>query len=175
MTSFFDKLTLKMNGGKAKAPATARSLDPVAKFASSHGKPNVAQPALEEELLNSQRLDVDVYQDPVKIVVYALAPGVDPDAFDVILDEENDLLSIRGVRKRPEAAPPGGDHKDEGKFVQQECSWEPFFRKIVLPLEVDPVKAEAVFKKGVLIITLPILNVTEGRKLAVQEVLTRQP
>jgi len=173
MTSFFDKLSLRLNGGKQKAPP--RSFDRVAQFSPKKDQPNAPAAQNEEELLQSQRLDVDVFQDPARVIVYALAPGVDPNAFEVILDEENDVLSIRGVRKRPDVPPPPeGVKPEDGKFIEQECAWEPFFRKVVLPAEVDPVKAEAVFTKGVLIVTLPILRVAEGRKLVVSEVLSQK-
>jgi HSP20 family molecular chaperone IbpA len=175
MTSFFDKLSLKINGGKPK-PVAPRPIDRPSLPAPA-GKPDAPapQPVSEAELLESQRLDVDIYQDAERVVIIALAAGVDPEDFDVTLDEENDLLSIRGVRKRPDVAhhAEGGEHHEpEGKFLQQECKWEPFFRKVVLPAEVDVVKAEAVFRKGVLIVTLPVLKIAEGRKLPVTEVLT---
>jgi HSP20 family molecular chaperone IbpA len=173
MTSFFDKLSQKLTGGKGR-----RAPDPMAFFTADPKRPEPppAPPgtASEEEILQSQRLDVDVYQDPGQICIYALAAGVDPSDFDITLDEENDLLAIRGVRKRPD--PPKQEKAEAGellgKFVQEECSWEPFFRKIVLPGEVDIIKAEAVLRKGILIITLPLLRTTEGRKLKVTEILS---
>ncbi|SRR6266481_2931054 len=165
-SSFFDKLSVKLNGkgrdaaglGAAKKDAPA-SKDVKAAPASAAGE-------------DSQKLNVDVFQSPTEIVIYALAPGVDPADFEITLDEENDLLTIKGTMKRPQ--PPEGikDEKDaEVKAVQKECSWVPFFRKIILPAEVDVVGARAIFKKGVLTIVLPILNISAGRKLKVVEEL----
>src|SRR3989344_3368187 len=98
MTSFFDKLSSKLSGGKGRG----RAADPMAFFTAKPDpkappEPPPTEAPSEEELLQSQRLDVDVFQDAGRIIIYALAAGVDPDDFDITLDEENDLLSIRGV------------------------------------------------------------------------------
>ena len=169
MTSFFDKLNEKMNG-KGRQFTGSKSGGKSTPDAAPDEKKK-AQTVAEE--IESEKLNVDVYQSTVEVVIYALAAGVDPDDFAVILDEENDMLTIKGTRKRPVKHKKEEAGKEiEGKYVQEECIWMPFSRKIILPLEVDVVKAEAIFKKGVLIITLPILNVTEGRKLRVMETLT---
>ncbi len=181
MTSFFDKLSDKLNGTRR----AAFGLRPPERSAPSAAAKSAAKPVDEEELLDRQRLAIDIYQNIAEVTIYALAAGVEPEDFDITLDDESDVLTIRGVRKRPavkiaKAEDLGGRQASaadlEGKFIQQECVWEPFFRKVILPAEVDPVKAQAVFKKGVLIISLPILQVGVGRKLPVVEVLTtKQP
>ena len=171
MTSFLDKLNGKLNGGGHARPAMARLHEMrVAE------PPKMDTRAPEEEIMENQKLEVDVYQTPVEVIIYAQAAGVYPNEFDLTLDEENDVLVIRGTRQRPdETHRPLPGKEADGKFLQQECIWEPFYRKIILPVEVDVVKAEAVFKKGVLVITLPVLKVSEGRKLTVQEQLSVPP
>ncbi|OGY99534.1 MAG: hypothetical protein A2945_01600 [Candidatus Liptonbacteria bacterium RIFCSPLOWO2_01_FULL_52_25] len=171
MTSFFDKLTEKLNGkGKqAGGAAGGRRLlsDPAAEIQNEKEKESVAVE------LARERLDVDVYQSPSEVTIYALAAGVDLSKFDVILDEENDLLTIKGERKRPVRLKKGQTEKDlDGKYVTQECEWNSFVRKIILPMEVDIMKAEAVYKKGVLVVALPALKVAEGRHLKVTEALS---
>jgi HSP20 family molecular chaperone IbpA len=167
MTSFFDKLNGKLNtavNGKSYAGNGA------VKNAAADTTAVKASTIIDEAA--SQKLSVDVYQNPEEVIIYALAAGVDPGDFDVVIDEENDLITVRGERKRPARAKAVAGKDDLGKFLQQECEWNSFIRKIILPTEVDIVKAEAVFKKGVLVITLPILNISEGRKLKVVETLT---
>jgi HSP20 family molecular chaperone IbpA len=168
MTSFFDKLNNKLNtavNGKSSAGKGGAKNAADESAAASKAATIIDEAA-------SQKLFVDVYQNPEEITIYALAAGVDPGDFDVVIDEENDLITVRGERKRPARAKSVAGKDDLGKFLQQECEWNSFIRKIILPAEVDVVKAEAVFKKGVLVITLPILNVSEGRKLKVVEALS---
>jgi HSP20 family molecular chaperone IbpA len=169
MTSFFDKFNEKLNGKLKQSAAKAGAKDAAADFSKDKNK----QQLVTEEL-ESEKLLVDVYHNSLEVVIYALAAGVDPNDFDVTLDEENDMLTIKGARKRPlRRKKDEGMAKDpDGKFIEEGCSWTPFFRKIILPVEVDAVKAEAVFKKGVLIVSLPVLNITEGRKLTVVETLS---
>jgi HSP20 family molecular chaperone IbpA len=166
-TSFLDKLNGKLNG--RRPGATVRPMEQLLNKAAA-GAPAAKK---EEEVQTTQSLSVDVYQGPNEIILYALAAGVDPEAFDLTLDEENDVLTIRGSRKRTESEKQLAELKGgDGTFLQQECSWEPFYRKIILPAQVDVVKTEAVFRKGVLMVTLPILKSRDGRKLKVVEMLS---
>jgi HSP20 family molecular chaperone IbpA len=168
MTSFLDKLNGKLNG---RRPGGA--VRPMERLVSKTASATGATPKKEEELQATQSLSVDVYQGPNEIILYALAAGVDPEAFDLTLDEENDVLTIRGSRKRIESEKQLAELKGgDGTFLQQECSWEPFYRKVILPASVDVVRAEALFRKGVLVITLPILKTRDGRKLKVVEMLS---
>ena len=169
MTSFLEKLNEKLNGnGKGRHHVTPGAA--FQKVLASAPKP----PSLSDvETIEAARLNVDVYQSPKEVIIFALAAGVDPNDFEVLLDEENDMVTIRGTRKRPDdpnAVKPSEQKEPEGKYIQQECAWDTFYRKIILPAEVDVVQAEAVFKKGVLRIHLPILATTGGRKLKVTEI-----
>lgn len=50
----------------------------------------------------------------------------------------------------------GATHKGVGgEFSFEECVWGSFFRQIILPAEIDPNKAEAKTKDGVLMLRLP--------------------
>ncbi|MEK7608592.1 MAG: Hsp20/alpha crystallin family protein [Patescibacteria group bacterium] len=157
MTSFLEKLneklgktvtqTAKPEGGETAGPEVAR----------------------QEVFTKNTDLPADIYQNPTHIIVYIPAAGVHPQDFEVVLDEEHDLLTIRGLRTRPQDV--AGIEKDEdGHFISQECKWDSLFRKIILPAEVDPSRVEAIFTKGVLVIKLPILKPGEGVKLRVKEV-----
>lgn len=171
MTSFLDKLNGKLSG--RRPGAAVRPIERILDTTKTNGANTPAAPKKAEDLAAFQSLSVDVYQGPDEIILYALAAGVDPEAFDLTLDEENDVLTVRGARKRSESEKQLAEMKaGDGKFLQQECSWEPFYRKIVLPAPVDVVRAEAIFKKGVLMVTLPILKSRDGRKLKVVEMLS---
>jgi HSP20 family protein len=173
MTSFLDKLNSKIRRSAAETQRVPS--EHIATTPTSAVEAREVQTAPIEDLSNHEPLNLDVFQSPDGIVIFAQAGGVGPDDFDITLDEENDILTIRGVRKRPETAirtEGSGAVAADGKFILKEVSWAPFYRRLVLPTEVDVVKAEAVFKKGVLVITLPILKITEGRKLKVVEVLS---
>ncbi|MCK5357729.1 MAG: Hsp20 family protein, partial [Elusimicrobiales bacterium] len=45
------------------------------------------------------------------------------------------------------------------------CHWGPFYRQIILPQEVNVTEVEAKFKKGILILRLPLLRLQiNGKK-----------
>lgn len=175
MTSFLEKLNGKLNG-KGRPIGSVRDLpSKLDKLSDLKNKPTTDGPT-EEEITSSQRLNIDVYQSPKTIFVFAQAAGVDPADFDIVLDEENDALTIRGTCKRPDFEKTvNASGEPDGRFIAEECTWQPFYRKIVLPQEVDVVKTEAIFRKGVLMITLPILKPAEGRKLKVVEMMSVPP
>jgi HSP20 family protein len=105
------------------------------------------------------QLAVDVYQTPTEIVIQSTVAGVDPENLDIAITNES--VTIRGRRERFERV------KDEDYFYQ-ECYWGRFARSIILPQEVDPEKAVASLKNGVLSIHLPKLNREKIKKLRVK-------
>lgn len=107
------------------------------------------------------QLDVDILQTPSEIIVYAPMAGSDIQNLDVVMEEYNDVVTIRGGRERPEMV-----ETREQKWLVQECEWGSFFRQIILPREIDVSKIKAKFKKGVLILRLPFLEEKEGEEEA---------
>jgi HSP20 family molecular chaperone IbpA len=63
-----------------------------------------------------------------------------------------------------------GVNTEENKYLRQECQWGHFYRQIILPQEVNVNEIEAKFRKGVLILHLPLLRLqTKGKKkIAIQ-------
>lgn len=106
------------------------------------------------------QLNVDIYQTSSEIIIYAPMAGVDIENLDVVMEEENDVITIRGGKERPEL--PGRSEKE--KWLVQECEWGSFFRQIILPKEVDSSKITARFKRGVLVLNLPFLVEKEEKK-----------
>ena len=92
------------------------------------------------------QLLIDVYQDEKNIYVRSTIAGVDPKDLDISLN--NDLLTIRGSRKKEVDF-------DNFDYFYQECYWGSFSRSIILPVEVDQDKIQASLKNGVLTVKLP--------------------
>jgi len=105
------------------------------------------------------QLVVDVFQTDSEIIIQSPVAGIKPEDLDVSI--ENDILTIKGERKRPRTP-------ENKKELYQECWWGRFSRKIILPEEVDPEEISAVMKKGVLTIKLPIIHKEKERKIAVK-------
>ncbi|MBB5518618.1 Hsp20/alpha crystallin family protein [Amphiplicatus metriothermophilus] len=90
------------------------------------------------------RADVAESDDAFRISIDL--PGLDEKDIDVTLS--GDALTIRGERREER------EENEKGYFLH-ERSYGSFFRSIPLPPGVDPDRAKAEFKKGVLRITLP--------------------
>lgn len=105
---------------------------------------------------------VDVSETDDAIEVEAELPGVAEDDIDVqVIDN---VLTIRG-EKRSEH-----EEKKKGGYFVKERAYGSFARSIPLPFDVDPDTVEAVFKNGLLTLTLPKPPeaVKETRKIAIK-------
>lgn len=98
------------------------------------------------ELEEEGQLSVDVYQDDNNVIIKSTIAGVEPEDIDIAFD--NDLITIRGKRKRDLAV-------DEENYFYQECYWGSFSRSIILPVDIKEDKIKATIRNGVLTITLP--------------------
>lgn len=92
------------------------------------------------------QLSIDVYQTPNEIVVKSTIAGVKPEDIDISIN--NDMLTIRGRREMRETI-------KDSDYLYRECYWGLFSRSIILPVEIEPEKIEAVLENGVLTVTLP--------------------
>jgi HSP20 family protein len=96
------------------------------------------------------RPNVDCYHtdDPHELVVVVELSGVEPESVHIVAGERT--LLVKGERHRPKA---------EGRVYQQvEIEYGPFQRQIRLAEDVDPDRAQARFERGILIITLPVVE-----------------
>lgn len=98
---------------------------------------------------NDGQLLLDVYHDKENIYIKSTIAGVKPEDLEISLN--NDMLTIRGVRKQT-------DEVEEKDYFYKECYWGGFSRSIILPTEVKSDKISATLKDGVLTITLPKLE-----------------
>ena len=89
-------------------------------------------------------LPIDVYTTKDAVVIRASVPGVNPD--DVEITVEGETVTIRGEIKPAE---------EEGNYLLQERRYGPFARSIELAIPVQADKADAVFKNGLLTLTIP--------------------
>ncbi len=105
------------------------------------------------------QLAIDVYQTEEFLVLQSAIAGVKPESLDIVI--EGDMVSIKGSREKPE-------EKAESNYFYQECFWGPFSRQIILSVEVDPARAEALLKEGILTIRLPRIERDKKRKLVVK-------
>lgn len=105
------------------------------------------------------QLTIDVYQTPDDIFVESTIAGVEPENLDI--DITNESVTIKGERRKEETV------ADED-YLHQECYWGKFSRSVILPQEIDPDKAHAEFKNGILKIRLPKLNRGRVKKLKIK-------
>jgi HSP20 family protein len=102
---------------------------------------------------------VNVSEDANALYVSALAPGLDPAAVQLTVQDNH--LTVTGEKRRLAAdIQPEAFHRSEraaGKFV----------RTITLPVEVDHEKVQADYKNGLLLITLPKAEKAKPKQIQV--------
>ncbi len=106
------------------------------------------------------QLSIDVYQTPKSIVIKSTIAGVNPEDIDISIN--NDMLTIRGKREEKEEI-------KEKNYLYKECYWGSFSRSIILPVEVEANKIDAVLENGVLSITLPKAKTAKQISVKVKE------
>lgn len=105
------------------------------------------------------QLAVDVYQDKDNVYVKSTIAGVKPEDLDISIG--SNLVTVRGERMQTEEV-------KEADYIMQECYWGAFSRSMALPVEIDPDKAEADLKDGILTLTLPKASRAKTKKLKIK-------
>jgi HSP20 family protein len=106
--------------------------------------------------------DIEMLQRNNELVIRADLPGLAKD--DVKVDVTEDAVTIQGERKH--------EHEEEKAGVyRSERSYGSFYRSIPLPEGAMTDQAKAVFKDGVLEVTMPAPpeSVKRGRRLEITE------
>ncbi len=142
--SFLDKLKVKVE--EAKVPMEETKKDPGTAFL---------------------QLDVDIYQTANDIIIIAPIPGVEVSELDISIENENDVVTIKGRREVPSVLEEQVK-SPENKYLRQECQWGQFYRQIILPQEINVSDVEAKFKKGILILRLPLLRLQNSGKKKIE-------
>ncbi len=127
-------------------------------------QPQISAPPAPEEDGNwvadqEGQLTIDVYQTDTDIVIKSTIAGVKPEDLDIQIN--NDMVTIRGERRKE-------DEIREEDYYYQECYWGAFSRSIILPVDVEANKAEALMKNGILTIKLPKAETARARKIQVR-------
>lgn len=111
-----------------------------------------------EEAMGSWAPLCDIYEEGDNIVVKAEIPGLDRNDIDVQV--ENNILTLRGERKRE------NEVKSENLF-RTERYYGTFTRSFTLPATVATEKIRAEYKDGVLVLTMPKVEEAKPRKIKV--------
>jgi HSP20 family protein len=111
-------------------------------------------------MVNNPRLAVDETNDAV--LVTAELPGHDPNDFAVEITAER--LVIRGGKQHE-------THRTGRGYTYSKRQYGAFAQALRLPCEIDPNKAQATYKHGVLRVTMPKTAHARARrmKIAIQE------
>ncbi len=102
---------------------------------------------------------VDIEEDNESFVVKAELPGLKKE--DVKISVRGNLLTISGERKKEEETKNKTYHRVERLYGK-------FSRTISLPSEVDMSKIKAIYKDGILHITLPKLETMKPKEIEVE-------
>jgi HSP20 family protein len=108
------------------------------------------------------QLAVDVYQTDEAVVVQSAVAGVRVEDLDITVN--NDMVTIRGIRRRGQAVP-------AQDYFYQECYWGGFSRSIILPVDVKGDKVTATLKNGILTVVLPKVDRPRAKSVRVHEEL----
>lgn len=109
--------------------------------------------------------DVDVFQKNNELTIRADLPGLKRE--DVTVDISDDAVTIRGERKH--------EHEEEREgYYRSERGYGSFCRVIPLPEGSITEQAKAVFKDGVLQVTMPTPPASKGRRLEIGEGATKK-
>jgi len=94
-------------------------------------------------------LAMDIYERKDALIVKAAVPGVKPEELDITVT--GDVLNIKGEIKEEKES-------QEEKYHRREFRYGSFCRSVRLPMEVNVDKADAIFKDGIITLTLPRLE-----------------
>jgi len=154
MPEIEEKIEISPSPIREKAPETTTLPPPSRKRA-----PEIKEPpeGKEKWFEPEGELAIDVYQTETDLVIQSAIAGVKPEDLEISI--ERDILTVKGSREKPLV--------EEGDYFTQECYWGPFSREVILPVEVDPNRAEATMKDGILTVRLPKILREKKRRIKV--------
>ncbi len=104
-------------------------------------------------------LPVDVYETEDAMVIEAALPGFEPDAVDITINRN--VVTIKANSDETEA-------EDRTYHLRERAAQASFERQIELPVQIDAAATEAVFKNGILILTLPKAEETKPKRINIK-------
>lgn len=99
---------------------------------------------------------IDMIDRDSEFLIRAEVPGIDRKDLDVSINDNT--VTIKGHRETE-------TKEEKGEYYRCEISRGSFARTLPLPSDVDPDKANAIFKDGILELTLPKLKEVRRRKI----------
>ncbi|HKK14118.1 MAG TPA: Hsp20/alpha crystallin family protein [Gammaproteobacteria bacterium] len=103
-------------------------------------------------------LAAEVAEDEEQVTVRLEAPGMEPDDFQVAVNDR--VLVVQGEKQ-------AGREQTLGRYHLLECAYGRFERAVPLPAAVDEAGARARYRRGVLTVTLPKTTGARGRRIQV--------
>lgn len=119
---------------------------------------NVIKPPM---LNGGTSFPIDLYETPETYVLKASLPGVK--AEDLTIESTSEIIVIKGQYESEVEV-------KEDAYLRKERRSGMFHRSFELPHSVDPEKIEALFKDGVLSLTLPKADVVKPKQIKVKTV-----
>jgi HSP20 family protein len=104
-------------------------------------------------------LSADVWEEKDDVFVKMALPGIKKEDIKITINEDN--ISIKGETKEKE-------EKDQDKKYYYKSMESSFEQRFNLPTKVDPDKAEAEFKDGVLQVKLPKADEVKPREIEIK-------
>lgn len=101
----------------------------------------------------------DIFEKDGEILLRLEMPGVNNNGLDI--NVEGDELTISGRRNRKEVP--------NGKYLVREIRDADYFQKYTIDNTIDRDKIDAVFKNGILTVTLHIKESEKPRQITVKE------
>ena len=114
-----------------------------------------------EEWLNDfeGQLNIDMYQTKDNVIIKSTIAGVKPEDIDITV--ANDMLTIKGARRKDEAIP-------TDDYFYQECYWGNFSRSVIIPVDIESENIEADLKDGILTVIVPKAAKAKTKKVKVK-------
>lgn len=102
---------------------------------------------------------VEIAETDDQLLINAEVPGFKADEIEVSVEPNSLIISGKTEKKTKE---------EKGKTVYSEWQASEFCRALDLPASVNPAKAEAILKNGILTLTLPKTDAKEGKNIKVK-------
>lgn len=101
----------------------------------------------------------DIFEDGTQLVVRLEVPGMSKE--DLSIEVQNDTLLVSGEKRFERES-------TEGRYRVLQCAYGKFRRAVPLPAPVEPDRAQATYRDGVLRIALPKIPLPEPRRHTVR-------
>jgi HSP20 family protein len=102
---------------------------------------------------------VDIYETPDSIVLQAELPGLSKD--DIDIQVRDNVLTLKGERRSEKEI-------KEGNYLRVERAYGGFQRAFTLPAAVQADKIRAVFKDGVLDVSIPKAEEAKPKQIKIE-------